>query len=30
MRLFRQRRASDWEELVRRVRGALERLAIAA
>jgi hypothetical protein len=30
LRLFRQRRAGDWEEVVRRVRAALERMAIAA
>jgi Tfp pilus assembly protein PilF len=30
LRLFRQRRAGDWDEVVRRVRAALERMAIAA
>jgi hypothetical protein len=30
LRLFRQRRAGDWEEVVRRVCAALERMTIAA
>ena len=30
LRLFRQRQAGDWEEVVLRVRGALERMAASA